>query len=158
MKNPFKRTGFDSLISKGTMIKGELMLDPGTCTILDGVMSGDRIADRDAVSDIDTSGTILVVNGTATALKSVNVANVVVTGTLTCDVLTVSGQLSIKNGAKVTANIINYRSLVVEPKAMLTGSMVHLDATPGPDANTSGAAVGMGRRFGLAGVILGSSV
>jgi cytoskeletal protein CcmA (bactofilin family) len=138
MKNPFKRTGFDSMISIGTRIKGELMLDPGTCTILDGVMSGERIGDADTVSDVDTSGTTLVIGGTATALKTVNVANVIVTGTLTCDVLTVSGQLSVKNGAKVTARIINYRSLVVEPKAMLSGSMVHLDATPPPDEHTSG--------------------
>lgn len=123
MKNPFKRTGFDTLISKGTKIDGSLFVESNATTIIDGMVVGPSITQN----SVD-GGATLVINGDVNVTEDVRVENVVITGTLNCKVLEVHGTLAIKNGAVVFAEFIRYRSLVVEPKANLNGQMVHLDA------------------------------
>ena len=125
MRNPFKPAGFDSIISKGTLLSGILSLEANTTTVLDGKMSGDQIN----VSGADPAPkTTLVIHGDASTLDSVQVPNVTITGTLTCKSLNVSGQLAIKNGAVVNAETIRYGSLIVEPKAQINGHMISLES------------------------------
>ena len=128
MNNPFKRTGFDCLISKGTNIEGALYLEQGAVTLLDGTMRGECILVTRTGDTSKEKNTTLLIAGSATALQRVEVTNVTITGELTCDVLVVDGTLAVKNGAKVTARLIKYRSLVVEPKANLNGTMEHLES------------------------------
>lgn len=122
MKNPFKRAGFDTLISKNTTIEGRILLDGGETTILDGKMSGTSIAQFSS----DKPST-LIINGEAESLTDVIVANVTVTGTLSCRNLEVSGILAVKNGGTVHAGNIRYGSLVVEPTANLNGLMRRIE-------------------------------
>lgn len=125
MKNPFKRAGFDTLISKGTKIEGTLVLEGGATTILDGMMCGKSIH-----QEASEKPSTLVINGDANALEDVRVSNVTITGTLNCKILEATGTLAVKNGAVVFAEFIRYRSLIVEPSAKLNGTMVHLDTIP----------------------------
>ena len=118
MKNPFKRAGFDTLISKGTVIEGMLFIE-GT-TIVEGVVRGQTIQQV-----VDTKGATLVVSGEVNIADDIRVQNVTITGTLRCKTLIVGGVLAVKDGASVFAEIIKYGSLVVEPKASLNGRMEH---------------------------------
>lgn len=113
MKNPFKRTGFDTLISKGTTIEGMLFIE-GT-TIVEGIVRGQTIQ--------ESKGSTLVVNGEVNITEDIRVQNVTITGSLRCKTLVVDGVLAVKDGASVFAELIKYGSLVVEPKASLNGMM-----------------------------------
>ena len=116
MKNPFKRTGFDTLISKGTTIEGMLFIE-GT-TIVEGEVRGQTIQQGS-----DAKSATLVVNGAVNITEDIRVQNVTITGTLRCKTLVVDGVLAVKDGASVFAELIKYGSLVVEPKASLNGTM-----------------------------------
>lgn len=116
MKNPFKRTGFDTLISKGTTIEGMLFIE-GT-TIVEGVVRGQTIQ-----HGTNAGGATLVVNGEVNITEDIRVQNVTITGTVRCKILVVDGVLAVKDGASVFAETIKYGSLVVEPKASLNGTM-----------------------------------
>jgi cytoskeletal protein CcmA (bactofilin family) len=119
MKNPFKRTGFDTLISKGTVLEGMLFIE-GTA-IIEGVVRGQTIQEGKSPST-------LVVNGEVNITEDIRVQNVTITGTLRCKTLVVNGVLAVKDGASVFAETIKYGSLVVEPKASLNGTMTHANA------------------------------
>jgi cytoskeletal protein CcmA (bactofilin family) len=123
MKNPFKRTGFDTLISKGTVLEGMLFIE-GT-TIIEGCVRGSTIQECLESKDKST----LVVNGQANITEDICVPNVTITGLVRCKTLVVPGVLAVKDGASVFAEIIKYGSLVVEPKASLNGTMEHIGAT-----------------------------
>jgi cytoskeletal protein CcmA (bactofilin family) len=122
MKNPFKRTGFDTLISKGTTLEGMLFIE-GT-TIIEGCVRGSTI--QEAVESKDKS--TLVVNGQANITEDIRVQNLTITGLVRCKLLIVNGVLAVKDGASVFAEYIKYGSLVVEPKASLNGTMEHIGA------------------------------
>lgn len=124
--NPFKSQGFDSLIAKGLKIEGTLTLAPSSCTQLDGVMHGDSICVDVAANVGKTDSTILVVNGSATAIKSIVVPNVTITGEVTCDSLVVSGILAIKKGARINCKRIEYNTLIVETGAIINGHFEHI--------------------------------
>lgn len=124
MKNPFKRAGFDSLIAKGTAIHGDLVLDLGSTTIIDGSVNGRTIM----VNETENKGsTTLIIGGAVHLVDGLTVSDVTITGTLTCDTLHVEGTLAIKLGAKVTAQLVRYRRLIIEPGATLNARLLHLD-------------------------------
>jgi len=125
MKNPFKDSGFDTLIGTGTIIIGNMMIEPGCTAVVDGRIAGELIAGGADLED--TGKTVLVVRGTVEMSSSIHVHNVTVSGHLKCKTLIVNGQLSVKNGAKITAETIKYRALHVESGAILLGQMIHLD-------------------------------
>jgi cytoskeletal protein CcmA (bactofilin family) len=120
MKNPFKRTGFDTLISKGTTLEGMLFIEG--VTVIEGCIRGSTIQSSD--SKVST----LVVNGQVNITEDIRVQNVTITGQVRCKILVVEGVLAVKDGASVFAETIKYGSLVVEPKASLNGTMSHLSA------------------------------
>lgn len=137
--NPFKRTGFDTLIGKEIVIQhAALLLAKNSCTIIDGNVFTTGIEIGGVPTDSPDLKTTLVVNGLVKRarksglnvdLTDVNiiVPNVTVTGTLECDTLIVEGLLSVKSGGKIFANKILYRTLHVESDAILSGSLAHLD-------------------------------
>jgi cytoskeletal protein CcmA (bactofilin family) len=128
MKNPFKRTGFDSVIAAGNIVGQNILIASGQSFVIDGTFDGGEIQCVE-----DAKNTTLFIGGEVQA-RVVNVHNVTITGKLTCGTLVVHGDLAVKNGAKVVAEVIRYRSLVVEPKAVITGVMEHLDSKTGePD-------------------------
>jgi cytoskeletal protein CcmA (bactofilin family) len=118
MKNPFKRTGFDTLIGEGMSIVGNMLLPEGSTTVVDGLVEGEFIA-----ADDNTGRTTLQIAGTVKMAQKVIVSNVTVTGVLECDELVVKGVLSVQSGAKVIARLIRYKLLNVEPSAVLNGTM-----------------------------------
>lgn len=122
MKNPFKTQGFDTLISKGMVLRAATMMLPaGSTTIIDGEVHGPdikEVAEPNPNSFVNkligNTQTTLVVNGKVDCVNNI-------------DKIICEGTLAIKSGAKVTANEIRYRSLVIEDGAVVLGQMSHLD-------------------------------
>lgn len=123
--NPFKRTGFDTLIGVGMQVQGALVLAPQSTTLVQGFVQGPSITV--AESGADPKNTTLVVEGQAVIAENIEVFNVTITGKVSCSRLIVHGTLAIKKGAEVTAQEVLYRNLVIEPGAILTAQMLHLD-------------------------------
>lgn len=124
MKNPFKRTGFDSLLSADTTINnGGLLIAANQTLILDGTFIGIGV---DQGGEPAVNKTTLVVGGLL-KVQTVTISNVTVTGRIECDLLIVEGVLSVKGGAEIKAREIRYRTLNVEPTAVVLAQLAHLD-------------------------------
>lgn len=127
----FRSRGFDSIISKGTVLRGSLQLLSDTTLVLDGL--GLLSTVTETVAEKSKGKTTLVVNGELSSEAVIDtpliicVSNVTITGTVTCDVIRVEGTLAVKSGAKLNANKILYRELVIETGAVVLGKMCHLD-------------------------------
>lgn len=126
MKNPFKSKGFDTLISKNTIIDGMLFVCSGESVQVDGNVRGAVISSED-VSAISAGDTLLFVSGNVNSHALVEVHNVTITGTVRCKVIRVKGQLSIKDNGVLIAEEIYYGSLVVEQDASINGSMKKIE-------------------------------
>jgi cytoskeletal protein CcmA (bactofilin family) len=127
MKNPFKRDGFDTLIGKGVVLKAATLILPvGTTTVVEGKIDGPHITVEQVDGKADLKTTIVITGGVRT-YNEIIVPNVVITGEVDCDKIVVEGTLAIKAGAKVRANEIRYRSLVIENGAVVLAQMNHLD-------------------------------
>lgn len=138
MNNPFKRHGFDTLIGKGLVLRAATVLVPfGTTTMIDGEIFGPDVKMLapseptnkllDKFTGDNMSKTTLVVNGKVECVNNVEVYNIVITGEVKVDMIHCEGTLAIKAGAKVDANEIRYRNLVIEDGAIVLGKMAHLD-------------------------------
>lgn len=124
MKNPFKRTGFDSLISVDTtMNNGGLLIAANQTLILDGTFIGTEVKQG---GEPAVNKTTLVVGGLL-KVATITISNVTVTGKIECDLLIVEGVLSVKSGAEIKAREIRYRTLNVEPAAVVLAQLAHLD-------------------------------
>lgn len=124
--NPFKRTGFDTLIAAGTKLNGSISLPANSVTVLDGEVDGPSI--KMALTETEkVTKTTLIVNGKAGVVHDINVQNVTVTGEIICDLLTVEGTLAVKAGAKIKAREVRYRDIVIETGAVVLAQMNHLD-------------------------------
>jgi cytoskeletal protein CcmA (bactofilin family) len=117
MKNPFKRTEFDSIIAKGTSVYGKILVGENQIVVVDGEVFGDIVA-KSTGHDKST----LVVGG-AVVNDLVMVSNVTIIGSLKCTKLVVQGQLAIHNGAVVNADTVEYGTMIIEPSAKVTGWM-----------------------------------
>lgn len=124
--NPFKSRGFDSIIAKGLQIEGKMVLAQSSTTQLDGIMHGDSISVEPAVVGAENKSTTLVINGSATTIRSIAVPNVTITGEVTCDSLEVTGVLAIKKGARINCKRIEYNILIVETGAIINGHFEHI--------------------------------
>lgn len=139
MRNPFTFRGFDTLIAKGTSLRIQTMwLGVGSTTVIDGDVHGPHgssdgcaIAVSDSLPITDRTKpdlkTTIVVNGSLNLVNDINVPNIVITGQVAAGKIICEGTLAIKAGAKVVANEIQYRSLVIEDGAIVLGTMAHLD-------------------------------
>lgn len=127
MKNPFKREGFDTLIAKGVTIKAATLILPlGSTTVIEGKVDGPQISAAQVEGKADLKTTI-VIAGEVRTYNDITIPNVVITGSVDCDKIVVEGTLAIKAGARVKANEIRYRSLVIEDGAIVLAQMNHLD-------------------------------
>jgi cytoskeletal protein CcmA (bactofilin family) len=125
MKNPFKQSGFDTIIGTETSINGNVNIGLKQTVIVQGTVTGKYISGGDD-GEFASSGT-LVVNGKVFIEGDITVHNVTVTGKLVCKTLTVEGTLAIKSGAMITADQVFYRDLVIEPGAIVLSRIDHLD-------------------------------
>lgn len=124
MKNPFKRTGFDSLLSADTTINnGGMIIAANQTLILDGNFIGTEVVQG---GEPAVNKTTLVVGGLI-KVASITISNVTVTGKIECDLLIVEGVLSVKGGAEIKAREIRYRQLNIEPTAIVLAQLAHLD-------------------------------
>ena len=124
IRNPFKPTGFDTYIAKGTSLDGSMAIT-GT-VVVDGTFVGKIIHGG--------PDTTLVIGGSATKIERIDVDNLTVTGTVECDTLVVSNQLAVKNGGVIRAKTISYKMLVVQPSAIISGQLIPLgQAEPAAD-------------------------
>lgn len=121
--NPFKRAGFDSIVSNKFIIDGAIIVPTGTTLIMDGFMRGPSIS---SMTTNPTDGTNLTIGGDV-QVDNVIITNVTITGELKCKRLIVEGMLAVKAGARVMAEEIRYRSLTIEDGAIVLGQMNHLD-------------------------------
>jgi cytoskeletal protein CcmA (bactofilin family) len=128
MKNPFKLSGFDSIIAKGlTLRAATVIIGVGQTLVVDGEVFGPDIKVADQLDSKVDLKTTLIVNGTTECVNNITVPNLTVTGAVKVDMIICEGTLAIKAGAKVDANEIRYRHLVIEDGAVVLGKMAHLD-------------------------------
>lgn len=119
----FKAKGFDTLIGKDTVIKGLMVLNGST--VIDGHFDGESIhSDQNADSKQKDT---LHVNGTVSVETVIISHDLTVCGTVTAHEVRVEGTLAVKATAKIVANVIYYRTLVIEPGAVILAQMRHLD-------------------------------
>lgn len=123
MKNPFKRPGFDSLISADDLFQGSITIGANKTMVIDGQVEGDSIT---VVGNASADKTTVIIGGKVQAV-TIEVPNVVITGVVHCGLLIVEGMLAIHADAELKATEIRYRSLHIETGAMVTGQMNHLD-------------------------------
>jgi len=120
MRNPFKTVGFDSIIGPGTLVSGSIV-NAGSL-VIEGDFNGDQISylGEGAKSEVTVAGTVdarRVVAHDLTVLGRMHVA----------DEIRVEGTLAVKGDAKIVAGTIYYRTLVIEPGAVILANMKHLD-------------------------------
>ena len=126
--NIFKRAGFDTLIGKDMVLRAAtLILAPFTTTVIDGEVFGPDIKVADQEPGKPDLKTTVIVNGKVKCVNDINVPNVIITGEVDVAMIICEGTLAIKAGAKVTANEIRYRDIVIENGAIVLAKMAHLD-------------------------------
>lgn len=121
--NIFKTKGFDTIISKGNNITGEMTI-VGTC-VIEGKFSGPSIK-----SDMN-SNSVLVVGGEI-EVEEIMCNDLTITGTVNAGTVYVTGTLAIKCGCVLKAKAIYYRTLVAEPGAVIIGEMRHFEHSSDP--------------------------
>ena len=121
MKNPFRPSGFDSVIGKGTHIHGPMSVT-GTM-VIDGEITQGTI---NGSGEVITSTPRVIVNGRAT-VSEINMFDLTISGQVAATSVRVEGTLAVKGGAQLIADTIYYRTLIVEPDAIIQGKMMHLD-------------------------------
>lgn len=126
MKNPFKSTGFDTIVGKDTMLVGELCFSGST--VIDGTVSGTSIKQN----AVDVKKSSLHVNGTVEVTDVIVINDLTVCGNVTASIVRVEGILAIKSGCRLKADTIYYRTLVAEPDAVIIGQLCHLDHSSDP--------------------------
>lgn len=128
MKNLFKAQGFDTIIGKGLVVNGEMILN-GTC-VIEGTFNGYGIrSDQNAQFAAHSA---LVVNGNVNVTDVVISDELMITGNVTACTVRVEGTLAIKSGGMLKATTIYYRTLVAEPDAAIIGELRHLDYSSDP--------------------------
>lgn len=118
--NLFGTSGFDTIIGKGTEISGNLNLN-GVC-VIDGVFSGGHIK----TAEDKTSKTHLQVNGSVTCIDIVMSDDLTVSGSITAKEIKVEGNLIVKKQSVLKADKILYKTLSMEPSAVVEGQLIHL--------------------------------
>jgi cytoskeletal protein CcmA (bactofilin family) len=126
----FRSRGFDSLVGKGTIFLGDLLIAANSTLQVDGNVQGESISQGSLTDGKVATRTKLMVNGHVESLARplhITVHNVIISGTVVCKEIRVEGTLAIKSGARLLAENIYYRTLVIETGAVVHGQMHHLD-------------------------------
>lgn len=115
-----KTDSFSSLIAQGTFVEGQLNFT-GVLKI-EGDVAGDiirRTTDQKECLIVDSSG--------GCTSSEINSFDAVIAGKIVCDKLWVENTLRVLSTASITAQVIYYRTLEIEPGAKIQGQMKHLD-------------------------------
>jgi cytoskeletal protein CcmA (bactofilin family) len=124
----FKTKGFDSIIGKGMVVSGDVVLN-GIC-VVDGHVSGNSI--KTGQNSETKARNVLIVNGTVSVKEVITADDLTITGVVIACTVRVEGTLAIKAGCILKASCIHYRTLVAEPGAVIFGEMRHLDHSSQP--------------------------
>lgn len=117
----FKTKGFDTVISKETMLIGEMCFSG--VTVVDGIIEGQSIRQN----TVDAKKSSLHVNGSVQVNDVIVIHDLVICGNVTAKTIHVEGTLAVKSGAKLTADVVYYRTLHVEPGSVIIAKLEHLD-------------------------------
>lgn len=120
--NPFKRTGFDSLIGSGfSFIGSTINLADDSALVIDGKATVDLVTGtgkkQKSIVTITKTGCLLA--------DMVTVDNLTISGELRGRAITVTGTLAIQKGAVVQAAEIVYNRLIIEDGAVLDATLRH---------------------------------
>ena len=115
-----KTDSFTSLIAQGTFVEGQV----GFAGVLkiQGDVAGDiirRTTDQKECLIIDSSGGV--------TCQEINSFDAVIAGRVVCDKLWIENTMRVLSTASITAKVIYYRTLEIEPGAKIQGEMKHLD-------------------------------
>jgi hypothetical protein len=144
MTSPFNLSSFNTYIGKKFLLRAAtLKLPEGSTTIVDGIVHGPQVEVSPEPGELKAGfigyftrwlealrgrpETKLVINGYVECVNDIVVPSVVITGSVKADKIVCEGVLAIKSGAKVQANEILYRDLVIEDGAIILAKMSHLD-------------------------------
>ena len=119
----FKAKGFDTLIGKGCNISGDLKLS-GTTVIHGQHLGGSIFPSADQKCTLVVSGIVQVDTLAAHA--------VTITGTVQVAEIRVEDTLIVEKGGALVATHIYYRTLIVQPDAIIRGELRHLDHSSDP--------------------------
>lgn len=117
----FKSKGFDTIISKNTMLVGELCFSGSV--VVDGEIKGLSVKQN----TVEPKPSSLHVNGSVDVEDVIIIDDLTITGRVTAREVRVEGTLAIKSGCVLKADRILYRNLVAEPGAIILGTLAHLD-------------------------------
>lgn len=129
----FKSKSFDSIISKGTEIKAtvgsqlSLTIAPDERLVVEGTIeNASTITGRHVDGKVSGKTTFAVQGGSVSAGK-IEVFNVIIDGTVKAKELRAEGTLALNSGARLDADVVYYRTLVIEKGAVIMATLKHLD-------------------------------
>lgn len=125
---------FDSYIDKEITITGNMFLNAGSRTVVDGTIYDFTTIERsnsnvEKVESKKCKKTEIVLNGRITGKEKskIEVPNVTINGTVNVDEIRVECILKLNSKAVLKAKTIYYRSLIITPGAVILGNLVNLD-------------------------------
>jgi len=130
MTKLFRSRGFDSLIGKGTVIHGELLIAANSTTLIEGSAYLSSVQGEQVDGKVSAKTTLHVGGQLLEPIDkqlNIEVQNVIITGKVVCKTIRVEGTLAVKAGATLLAEKILYRELIIETGAVVHGRMNHLD-------------------------------
>lgn len=124
---------FDSYIDPSIVISGNIQLGAGTKMVIEGSLIG-----FSTVVVAETSETVnikklmqteITLNGKVTGndVSSVKIPKITINGDVQVAEIYAENVLTIKAKAVLKAEKIYYRSLIIEPGAVILGALLHLD-------------------------------
>ena len=123
----FRSRGFDSIIGKDLVISAlYINIPPQSTLLVEGHVTVGLVNGVMTEGPKPATKTTLRIAGFIRS-DTIDVHNVVISGEVHCKEIRVLGTLAVKRGAKLNADNIHYRELIVETGAMLNGKMFHLD-------------------------------
>lgn len=119
MINLIYTRGFDSVISSGMTVDGDLTIPKNHVLLIEGTVTGNFIISEQLR---DTSW--LHVSGGVDVNGDITVSNLHITGNVRCNNLICTGILSFNKTASLTAKTITYKVINLEPGAVVTGAFI----------------------------------
>lgn len=120
-----KQSGFDSVIESGTVVEGTIVF-AGTL-VMNGVLRGTQVrADRNV--EFGPKEATFIIGGSVD-VEHIDVDTIEISGSVRgCKVS--AGTVIVRKSGTLSMSFIRYRNLVIEPGAIVSGDLQHLDAEP----------------------------
>lgn len=133
--NIFKNKSFDSIISAGVIFSSAstspdltIKIPAGERLVVEGQIQNAARITQSSFEDVKANQkTACVVQGGKISANSIEVTNVVIDGQVDVKTLKVEGTLALNKNARLTAETVYYRTLIIEHGAVIAANMKHLD-------------------------------